>query len=199
MKKLFLAAVAVLALASCNQEKGGGIQYMPFQESEKSNWGLIDASGKALLTDEYQQMPTVVMHDRFFVKNKKGLWELYTAEAKPKQIGDEYSQAGVFVENVAPVVQKDKQIEFIDVDGNVKFTLDKVDGKVVSSCTNFKDGVAIFQVDQYYGCINPNGDVVVEPDYLKIYPANEVPVHPSIPHLDGLAQKVLDCWLPYLS
>ena len=173
MKKLILAAVAVLALASCNQEKGGGIQYMPFQESEKSNWGLIDASGQALLTDEYKQMPTVVMHDRFFVKNKKGLWELYTAEAKPKQIGDEYSQAGVFVENVAPVVQKDKQIEFIDVDGNVKFTLDKVDGKVVSSCTNFKDGVAIFQVDQYYGCINPNGEVVVEPDYLKIYPANE--------------------------
>lgn len=173
MKKLFLAAVAVLALASCNQEKGGGIQYMPFQESEKSNWGLIDASGQALLTDEYKQMPTVVMHDRFFVKNNKGLWELYTAEAKPKQIGDEYSQAGVFVESVAPVVQKDKQIEFIDVDGNVKFTLDKVNGKVVSSCTNFKDGVAIFQVDQYYGCINPNGDVVVEPDYLKIYPANE--------------------------
>lgn len=173
MKKLFLAAVAVLALASCNQEKGGGIQYMPFQESEKSNWGLIDASGQALLTDEYKQMPTVVMHDRFFVKNKKGLWELYTAEAKPKQIGDEYSQAGVFVENVAPVVQKDKQIEFIDVDGNVKFTLDKVNGKVVSSCTNFKDGVAVFQVDQYYGCINPNGDVVVEPEYLKIYPANE--------------------------
>ena len=78
---------------------------MPFQESEKSDWGLIDASGQALLTDEYEQMPTVVMHDRFFVKNKKGLWELYTAEAKPKQIGDEYSQAGVFVENVAPVVQ----------------------------------------------------------------------------------------------
>lgn len=173
MKKLFLAVVAVLALASCNQEKGGGIQYMPFQESEKSNWGLIDASGQALLTDEFKQMPTVVMHDRFFVKNNKGLWELYTAEAKPKQIGDEYSQAGVFVENVAPVVQKDKQIEFIDVDGNVKFTLDKVNGKVVSSCTNFKDGVAIFQVDQYYGCINPNGDVVVEPEYLKIYPANE--------------------------
>ena len=163
----------MMALASCNQEKGGGIQYMPFQESEKSNWGLIDASGQALLTDEFKQMPTVVMHDRFFVKNNKGLWELYTAEAKPKQIGDEYSQAGVFVENVAPVVQKDKQIEFIDVDGNVKFTLDKVNGKVVSSCTNFKDGVAIFQVDQYYGCINPNGDVVVEPEYLKIYPANE--------------------------
>lgn len=173
MKKILLVGMAVLALASCNQEKGGGIQYMPFQESEKSNWGLIDASGQVLLTDEYEQMPTVVMHDRFFVKNKKGLWELYTAEAKPKQIGDEYSQAGVFVENVAPVVQKDKQIEFIDVDGNVKFTLDKVDGKVVSSCTNFKDGVAIFQVDQYYGCINPNGDVVVEPDYLKIYPASE--------------------------
>lgn len=173
MKKLFLAVVAMMALASCNQEKGGGIQYMPFQESEKSNWGLIDASGQALLTDEFKQMPTVVMHDRFFVKNNKGLWELYTAEAKPKQIGDEYSQAGVFVENVAPVVQKDKQIEFIDVDGNVKFTLDKVNGKVVSSCTNFKDGVAIFQVDQYYGCINPNGDVVVEPEYLKIYPANE--------------------------
>ncbi len=172
MKLRQLAAMAAFALVSCTQQQGG-IQYMPFQESEKSSWGLIGADGTVLVNDEFKQMPTVVMHDRFFVKNKKGLWELYTAEAKPKQIGDEYSQAGVFVEDVAPVVEKDKQIEFIDVDGNVKFTLDKVDGKVVTSCTNFTEGVAIFKVDKLYGCINTKGDVIVEPEYIMIYPASE--------------------------
>ena len=172
MKLKKLAAVAAFALVSCTQQQGG-IQFMPFQESEKSSWGLIGADGTILVNDEFKQMPTVVMHDRFFVKNKKGLWELYTADAKPKQVGDEYSQAGVFIEDVAPVVEKDKQIEFIDVDGNVKFTLDKVDGKVVTSCTNFTEGVAIFKVDNLYGCINTKGDVIVEPDYIMIYPASE--------------------------
>ncbi len=172
MKKLFFPAVMALVLTSCNdvQEQ---VSYLPFQESEKSGWGLIGSNGEVLFSDEFDQMPTQAMHNRFFVKNKRGMWELYTATGKPKQIGDEYSQAGAFIENVAPVVEKDKQIEFIDVDGNIKFTLDKVDGKVVTSCTNFKNGVAVFNVDGLYGCINTNGDVIVDPDYIVIFPANE--------------------------
>ena len=122
MKKLFLAALAVLALASCSQQPetsdNGGIQYMPFQETEKSGWGLIGTDGQVLVRDDYKQMTTVVMHDRFFAKNKKGNWELYGTENHSKQIGsDEYTQVGAFIANVAPVVEEGKSIEFIDTEG----------------------------------------------------------------------------------
>ena len=173
MKKVLFSVLSALALVACNNEQPSGVQYMPFQESATSGWGLIDSKGQVLFADEYANMPTVVMHNRFFVKNDAGRWELYTAEEKPHQVGDEYEQAGAFIEDVAPVVEPNGAIEFIDVNGEVKFTLDKVDGKDVASCTNFSEGVAIFKAGQYYGAINTKGDVIVEPEYIKIFPASD--------------------------
>ena len=177
MKKFSLFAVAAFALLSCNQQGGtdnNTIQYLPFQESVKSGWGLIGTDGQVLLDDEYKEMSTVVMRDRYFAKNKDGQWELYSIDGKrTTQIGDEYSQVGVFIEEVAPVVEKGKSIEFIDRDGEVKFSLDRVNGKEVSTCTNFSDGVAVFRIGKYCGAINTKGDVIVDPRYIEILPANE--------------------------
>ena len=176
MKKLFLTFLAVLALASCNQQPvtNDNIQYLPFQETEKSGWGLIGTDGQVLAGDDYKQMTTVVIHDRFFAKNKQGKWELYGVETHAKQIGtDEYTQAGAFIANVAPVVEEGKSIEFIDRDGKLAFTLDRVNGKEVSTCTNFSDGVAVFRAGKYCGAINTKGEVIVDPRYIEILPANE--------------------------
>lgn len=177
MKKTSLFALVLLTLFSCNQQvvtDNNTIQYMPFQESEKSGWGLIGTDGQVLLDDEYKEMSTVVIRDRYFAKNKDGQWELYSIDQKrTKQIGDEYSQVGVFFADIAPVVEKGNGIEFIDIDGYVKFTLDRVNGKEVSTCTNFSDGVAVFRIGKYCGAINTNGDVIVEPRYIEILPANE--------------------------
>ena len=85
MKKFSLFAVAVLALLSCNQQAGtdnNAIQYMPFQESDKSGWGLIGTDGQVLLDDEYKEMSTVAIHNRYFAKNKEGQWELYSIDGK---------------------------------------------------------------------------------------------------------------------
>ena len=175
MKKLSLFAFALFALLSCNQQADeAGIQYMPFQETDNSGWGLIGTNGNVLVSDDYKQMPTVAMHNRFFAKNKDGKWELYGVENYSKQIGnDEYSQVGAFIANVAPVVEEGKAIEFIDINGDVKFDLDQVNGKKVSTCTNFSNGVAVFRAGKYCGAINTNGDVIVDPRYIEILPANE--------------------------
>ena len=176
MKKLSLAVLALLALVSCNQQpvtSNNDIQYMPFMETEKSGWGLIGTDGQVLVRDEFKQMTTVVMHDRFFAQNKNGKWELFGTENHSKQIGDEYTQVGAFIAEVAPVVEEGRSIEFIDVNGKVVFMLDNVDGKEVSTCTNFSDGVAVFRAGKYCGVINTKGDVVVNPRYIEILPANE--------------------------
>lgn len=176
MKKVFLSLLAVLTLAACEQPApsgGNGIQFIPFQVSQTAGWGLISPDGQVLVSNDYKSMPTVAMHNRFFAKNKDGKWELYSVEHHTKQLGGPYSQAGVFYADVAPVVEAGQAIEFIDVDGKVAFVLDRVDGKAVTTCTNFSDGVAVFRAGKYCGAVNTKGQVIVPPRYIEILPANE--------------------------
>ena len=162
--------------AACEQTEtttGSDIQYIPFQETVSSGWGLIGTDGQVLVNNEFKNMPTVVMHNRFFAKNKTGKWELYSVDGNIKQIPGEYTQVGAFIEEVAPVVEEGRSIEFIDVNGKVVFVLDHVDGKDVSTCTNFSDGVAVFRAGKYCGAINTKGDVIAPARYIEILPANE--------------------------
>lgn len=170
--KWFVFAAILAALCSCS--KSGDIQYLPFQSDEDSNWGLVSTDGKVLFENEFKNEPTVVMHDRFFVKNADGKWELYSAQEKPEEIGKNvYDQAGAFIEDVAPVVAKGQPIQFINKDGDVQFSLGNVDGQQITECTNFSEGVAIFKAGKYYGCIDNKGNVIVKPEYIQISPASD--------------------------
>ena len=170
--KWFVFAAILAALCSCS--KSGDIQYLPFQSDEDSNWGLVSTDGKVLFENEFKNEPTVVMHDRFFVKNADGKWELYSAQEKPEEIGKNvYDQAGAFIEYVAPVVAKGQPIQFINKDGDVQFSLGNVDGQQITECTNFSEGVAIFKAGKYYGCIDNKGNVIVKPEYIQISPASD--------------------------
>lgn len=162
---LLCAAVAAL-LSSCKKEPRA--ECLPYQEKEDGRWGLVKTDGEVLFADEFKEQPTVAMNDRFMVKNKEGLWEIYTAEKKPRKVGGEYVTAGLFYEDVAPVAERGKPIDFIDKDGNVKFTLDKVNGKRVQRVSNFQEGLAIFETDSLYGCIDTEGNVVIEPEYCQL-------------------------------
>ncbi len=147
------------------------VDYMPFCESKDGYWGLIGKDGKVLFGSEFKNCPTIASHGRFWVKNNDGFWELFTAEKKPRRIGEQYDQAGAFIEDVAPVVAHNQPISFIDKNGVVKFTLTKVGDKSITSCTNFIGGVAVFKAGNKYGCINPKGEIIVEPEYDGIGPA----------------------------
>lgn len=175
MKKnllLIVAAVFAIMLTSCN--KGGEVEYLPFKDAEHNNYGLIGVDGKALYANEFKSMPTAVMHDRFWVKNDDGKWDLYSASKnKPEKIAGGFAQAGVFIEDVAPVVAPGKPIQFIDKDGNVKVTLGNVDGKPITDCTNFSDGLAIIKAGDLYGAVNAKGEVIIQPEYSEINPASD--------------------------
>ena len=102
------------------------------------------------------------------VKNSDGLWEIFTAEEKPQKVGGEYLQAGLFFEEVAPVVEKGKPIQLIDRDGNVMVTLDKIGGQVVTDCSNFMGGLAKVKINGLWGAINTRGELVIEAKYSTI-------------------------------
>lgn len=175
LQSLFMLAAALLLLASCS---GGSVperevEYIPFQESKDGNWGMISPSGEVLFSEEFQNRPTVAINGRFMVKNADGLWEIYTTDKKPKKIGGEYVYASLFYEDVTPVVAKGQRIQFIDRDGKVKTTLEKIGGKAVSKCTAFTAGLAMVEVDGKWGAVDTDGKVVIEPKYTQMISNSE--------------------------
>ncbi|MBR2203310.1 MAG: WG repeat-containing protein [Prevotella sp.] len=175
-QSLFMPAAALLLLlVSCVDTviPEREIEYIPFQESKDGNWGMISPSGEVLFSEEFQNEPTVAINGRFMVKNADGLWEIYTTDKKPKKIGGEYLYASLFYEDVAPVVAKGQRIQFIDRDGNVKTTLDKIGGKAVSKCKSFVAGRAMVLVDGKWGAVDTDGKVVIEPKYTLMLSSTE--------------------------
>lgn len=160
---------ASLLFTACGSGSQTDPDYFPFQSEEEGNWGMISTDGEVLFADEFDREPTKVYNDRFMVRNSDGLWEIYTAEEKPQQVGAAYKEAGVFYENVAPVVEPGKCIELINKDGEVVKTLDKLAGKTVVKISNFSNGLAVFTTDEdKQGVIDTDGSVVVEPIYYTV-------------------------------
>lgn len=168
MKKIVGSLIAFICLiTSCSDGRKNEIQFYPFQEDEDGRWGMISPDGEILFSEEFKNEPTFAVNDLFLVKNHKNLWEYYTTEKTPQQIGEEYLEAGLFVENIAPVVRKNQPIEFINKKGETAFVLDKVEGHPVTRCSNFNDGIATFEANGYWGGINTDGEVVIPAQYLE--------------------------------
>ena len=125
---ILLCSLMLLCL-SCSKEQEHHVQFIPFQESDNSLWGLISPDGKVLFNEEFKEKPTVVRDDRFMVRNADGLWEIYTAEEKPQKIGTEYAFASMFNNGKALVSEKGKCVSLIDTKGRTLKVLDKVDAK----------------------------------------------------------------------
>ncbi len=170
-KKLFLMALTVLLLciSSCGSGDGShGYDAVPFQETEKGMWGMITIDGKVLFKDEFKEKPTMSKEGMFMVKNDKGLWEIYTAEEKPKKVGKEYVSATLFSDGIALVAEPNKPVTMIDKEGNVVKTLDKIDGKEVSSVFAFSNGYAVYKTGDNYGAIDMDGKGVIPAKYCRL-------------------------------
>lgn len=167
-KTLFFYFITTLLIVSCVKEKGAEVQYFPFQESANGLWGMISPSGEKLFAEEFKEKPTIVRDSRFMVRNKDGLWEIYTAEAKPQKVGSEYTYASMFQNGIAIVAEKGKPVSLIDTDAKVIKLLDKIDGKTVTSVNAFSEGYAVFKSDKYYGVIDSKGNKIIDAKYLVI-------------------------------
>ena len=174
MKNSYLLFImAIISCVSCTNKEDSQVQYIPFQESENSLWGMISPAGEVLFNEEFKEKPTIVRDGRFMVRNADDLWEIYTATEKPQKIGKEYAYASMFQNGIALVSERGKNVSLIDVDGNIIKELDRIDGRSVESVEHFSNGYAVFKDDKYYGVIDDKGERVIRADYLKIYPCSD--------------------------
>lgn len=152
-----------------NVDRPSKLEGVPYRDSaDVKSWGLVSLSGQVLVSPRYTLEPSNVVNGRFVVRNANGLYEYYTADAEPKKIGGEYTQAGLFYEDIAPCVEKGKPyIQFIRRDGSLAFRLDSVNGHKVQSVGSFQYGMARFKADGLWGYINVQGKVAIAPQYAE--------------------------------
>lgn len=168
------AVILLLPLNSCSGGSGRSkVEYIPFRETKDGQWGMISPDGKVLFREEFDNEPTIAREGRFFVRNDKGLWEMYTTEAKPKKIGGEYTSASSFDNGSAVVVEADEPVKIINTDGKTIKTLDRIDNKVVELVNPLDGGLATFMTaDSLIGVLDSKGNCIVEPNYIALQRGN---------------------------
>lgn len=158
-----------LMLSSCSNEGKGDVEYIPYQETSDGQWGMISMDGKVLFSDEFKNKPTVVRDGRFFVHTAENVWEMYSAEAKPRKIGKDYAHTSGFRNGIALVAEKNKPVSIIDADGKEIKLLDKIEGKIVDGVRAFEDDYAVFMTaDSLWGVIDKSGRCVIKPEYCYL-------------------------------
>lgn len=174
MKKVFLMiTIASLIVASCGKDESRGVEYVPYQESDDGQWSMISPSGEVLFSEEFKNAPTVAKEGRFMVKNEAGLWEIYSAEAKPKKIGGEYAYASCFENGKALVSERNDYVKIIDLNGKELKKLDKIGNKKVDAVSAFSEGYAVYQTGDLYGAIDDSGNEVIKPDYIVLFSCSD--------------------------
>lgn len=175
MKKVHLLLFAlILVLAGCSSNSENMITHIPYQVEKDGRWGLIDWEGNPLVEEEFKHRPSVVIDGMFCVKNSDDMYEIYTAEKKPKQIGEEYLSVGPFANGLAPVVKKDSRIIYINKEGKVIIELTKYNDDPIVKAWPFDNGIAIIATASgKVGCINTKGEFVVPPIYVNITHAGD--------------------------
>ena len=155
-------------IISCSTDSNLGTEYIPFQESEKGQWGMISPEGEILFSEEFKNTPTIAKEGRFMVKNNDGLWEIYTSEAKPKKIGGEYLYATCFDNGKALVAERNGYVMIINKDGKEIKTLDKIGNNVVDAVEAFSEGYAVYRTGDYFGAIDDEGKEIIKPEYVVL-------------------------------
>lgn len=157
----FVSAVALLSLIACSSKQ---VEYLPFQESEGGNWGLIDRKGNVLFTDEFENEILGVSEGVLRTTDDDGNYQFYTVEKKPKLICEGYKDAGNFNGGFAPIVMKDEWIKFINKKGKIVSELKEINGLQVEWISSFHYGMAIYRLeDGSRGLIDNKGTVLTAP------------------------------------
>ena len=150
-----------ITLFSCSGTSNE-VEFLSYKMEGDERWGIIDFDGNVIISDEFEECPSIVKEGRFFVKNEEGQYEYYTAEKDFKKIGGEYVQASIFSDGLAGVVEKDKAISYIDRDGKTVLTLTPS----IEQASQFQEGLAVgVTTDGKRGYFNKKGEWVIKPKY----------------------------------
>ena len=168
---LLLVTFCLCLTISCNKQNKKEI-LLPVQKTEGGAWSFINSKGEPVGTQEWEFEPSLSIDGIFTVRQDDGLcvyrWE--GKEARPIDSLQNLVSVGIYNDGLLPVTPPMQRIRIVDNKGNVKFTLDPIDGQEINSCADmFSENLLIVTtIDGKTGVINNKGEVVVKPTYSDI-------------------------------
>ncbi len=165
--KFVALVVATITMVSCSKSSSE-IDGVGFKGPDDANWGMIATDGTVIFQDEFKNCPTPAVDGRFFVETSDGVYEMFTAEKKPKKVGGEYVSVSTFSNGQALVTEKGKPIEIIDTEGKVIKVLDKIDGQPIEKAYRSHNDYYIVATDSLFGLVDRKGEMVLKPVYYTL-------------------------------
>lgn len=156
-------------MTSCGNSEKAPTRFVAAKLVDSDMWSIVDVkTGEIIHKDEFKSQPSVIVNDKFCVKNESGLYDYFTVDNVTKPInGESYLYATAFNENnVALVVHKGKGISIIN--GKCEIVAN-VDNSIVSA-EYYSNGYSVVSNDNNkHGYINEKGDIVIKPSYDQAY------------------------------
>lgn len=176
MKKIFtylLIGSMAAAVSSCGGGSSVNVEYLPIKVDKGEKWGLVNAKGDVLVSDEFTSKPSCVFNGYFTVEESGGL-SVYKVGKKIQVVNDleGLKEAGLMTEGRMPVVSKGERIRYVDGEGKTLFVLEPKDGKEIMSVSSyFSEGLAAVQNSEAkFGYIDRDGNLVIPMVYNSTLP-----------------------------
>jgi len=167
ISRFVFAAVVALVMVACSGNDSTyqyQTQYLPVQLVGSEKWSILDVnSGKVVAKDAFDNAPSPVVADMFYVRNSEGSYDYYDVSAPTQPVAGHFGSVTSFSDDgVAVCSRVGGPLLVIDREGNVVKELPKD----VSQCSMFARGMAAFQNDNgSWGYINASGDTIVQANY----------------------------------
>ena len=162
-----LAAIATILLTACGSESTTyqyKTQYLPVQLVGSEKWSILDInSGEVVAKDAFDNAPSPIVADMFYVMNADGTYDYYDVAAPTTPVAGHYGSVTAFSDDgVAVCSRVGEPLCVIDRKGQVVQQLPKD----ISQCSMFSRGMAAVQNDNgNWGYINSRGDTIIAAEY----------------------------------
>lgn len=159
----FLGMMISFLLSACNTKSDlEDITHFSYQETENGKWGIMDTNGKIVVQPMFQEMPTPVSDDMFFVPRKNGTYELRNIKEPEKIIDANYTGITYFFKGRAFVTREGEAISCIDKKGN---TLYKLPSNIKGATGWSDNSAAIINEEAKVGYIDATGKIIIPCQY----------------------------------
>lgn len=160
-----LLLICVFLLTSCYNSDKDETHYVAAKLVDSDMWSIVDVrTGEIIHKDEFKSQPSIIVNDKFCVKNERGLYDYFTVDNVTKPINEEsFLYATSFNEkDIALAVLKGKGISVINGKCEVVANLDHS----IVSAKDFKNGYSVVSNDNNKnGYINEKGEIIIKPSY----------------------------------
>lgn len=163
--RIFVLVLSLSVLGACGSNESPAkysLDYIPYENEDNYNdeYGLIGQDG-IVFPKSFEDKTTPVVNGFFAIEEDEGYTickmngESY--EKLANAIG--YSEVGVMNDGLIPVCKYDEHIQVLDITGNVKYTLEKVDSIDVWNCYSYSCGKMRVQLNNNeYVYVDENGN-----------------------------------------